>query len=650
MSQDKQKANQKHISMELTADGARVTNLSLHGSRLILTIEAELADSELRASDATGADAIAAAFRPRAAVDDPHKDTDFLSRPSSVGAPSLGKASPANTGPGPLSMGSENLPPAPAAAFEPSVPKSMAIPPEQITQSMDYSGMGIGLAPGPAPVMEPVLEPDSGLTASDTQPLTFDQAFREPLEADFSAAPSVPPMEPVRELTETWDESVPERAPSLRFDDPGAAPSAPDTGFSAAPAPVEPAPVPAPAPDATLPLPGLGFADAPVQAAPAPMLTPEPDATLPLPGLGFADAPAQAAPAPMLTPEPDATLPLPGLGFADASAPAAPAPVLTPAPDAALPLPGLGFADAPAQAAPAPVLTPAPDAALPMPGLGFADAPAQAPAPRTSESARREIKLGDDPFAPAPGFATPGAPPAAPAPIAELRLGDDDSLAPAGQWGGGAPAAEAPPAPMMENWEHGSLRLGDTPPPFGGTPGPLAMSEDSSAVGGARHGEPLPAISFGSDPIALEPTPAPLVSEPAPVPHEQAPAFDFAAPAPAMQPGAPATPIGFDNPPLLDPIVAGSMLAEEAPTQMAMRPQETPPPPRQPEPRPEPAKTGESGRMGGGDKGKAEGGTTVLIRYTCPKCKTQGMQAVDKVGTVVNCSNCGKAMRLVMKK
>jgi hypothetical protein len=26
------------------------------------------------------------------------------------------------------------------------------------------------------------------------------------------------------------------------------------------------------------------------------------------------------------------------------------------------------------------------------------------------------------------------------------------------------------------------------------------------------------------------------------------------------------------------------------------------------------------------------------------------MQAVDKVGTVVNCSNCGKAMRLVMKK
>ena len=44
------------------------------------------------------------------------------------------------------------------------------------------------------------------------------------------------------------------------------------------------------------------------------------------------------------------------------------------------------------------------------------------------------------------------------------------------------------------------------------------------------------------------------------------------------------------------------------------------------------------------------GGTTVLIRYTGPTCKTQGMQAVDKVGTVVNCSNCGKAMRLVMKK
>lgn len=45
-----------------------------------------------------------------------------------------------------------------------------------------------------------------------------------------------------------------------------------------------------------------------------------------------------------------------------------------------------------------------------------------------------------------------------------------------------------------------------------------------------------------------------------------------------------------------------------------------------------------------------QGKTTVLVRYTCPKCKTQGMQSVDKVGMVVTCSNCGKAMRLVMKK
>ncbi|MCD8138684.1 MAG: hypothetical protein LUE17_02705, partial [Planctomycetaceae bacterium] len=66
-----------------------------------------------------------------------------------------------------------------------------------------------------------------------------------------------------------------------------------------------------------------------------------------------------------------------------------------------------------------------------------------------------------------------------------------------------------------------------------------------------------------------------------------------------------------------------------------------PVPPPQPEPQP----------GAGKEPSKPEAGsTTVLIRYTCPKCKTQGMQAVDKVGTVVNCSNCGKAMRLVMKK
>ena len=47
--------------------------------------------------------------------------------------------------------------------------------------------------------------------------------------------------------------------------------------------------------------------------------------------------------------------------------------------------------------------------------------------------------------------------------------------------------------------------------------------------------------------------------------------------------------------------------------------------------------------------GASTGQTTVLIRYTCPRCRQQGLQAVDKVGAVVTCSQCGKAMRLVMK-
>ena len=42
--------------------------------------------------------------------------------------------------------------------------------------------------------------------------------------------------------------------------------------------------------------------------------------------------------------------------------------------------------------------------------------------------------------------------------------------------------------------------------------------------------------------------------------------------------------------------------------------------------------------------------TTIHIRYTCPKCGQQGTQEAGKMGTVATCSNCGKAMRLVMRK
>ncbi len=38
------------------------------------------------------------------------------------------------------------------------------------------------------------------------------------------------------------------------------------------------------------------------------------------------------------------------------------------------------------------------------------------------------------------------------------------------------------------------------------------------------------------------------------------------------------------------------------------------------------------------------------IRYICPKCKTPGAQPGDKVGAIVTCRRCGKAMRLTVKR
>lgn len=571
MTQQNQQAkdHQKHISMELTADGARVTNLSLQGSRLVLTIEAELADSQLHASDIDGRQALAAAFQPTIKQESNRGDeTEFVDRPQSADAPSLGLAMPQDASSGALAMGSESLPPAPSAAFAPQ-PKSMAIDPGQISSPLEPA---LGLAPASESAPEPLPLPslDAAPLSLDNGPAAADggsaslEMMSDPFveERNAGQVPPAPPLEPVREVTDTWD----------------------------------------------------------VSQDPMRLLRPA---------------------------DPDATVPIAGMG------------------------------------------TPS--------------------APSTSESAR-EIKLGDDPIAaPIPEFAPPPPAPANPVqpapvqpPVAELRLGGDDDLSSPAQWGGVPSLTGESPSPMMENWDHNSLKLGDTPPDL------LAMSEDSSAVGGARHGEPQPTISFGSDePIALSPMPAPepapapaaapsvapLSLEPmggigfeteAPSPAPAAPAaaplsleplggigFEMEAPAPAS-PSAPTpapaltpspepapmslSPIGFSDepppPPAPSPAPAPmaalspSFLSEDAPTQMAMQP---PPPEPAPEPKPEPAKSESAPSESDKDKNEA-GGTTVLIRYTCPKCKTQGMQAVDKVGTVVNCSNCGKAMRLVMKK
>lgn len=42
--------------------------------------------------------------------------------------------------------------------------------------------------------------------------------------------------------------------------------------------------------------------------------------------------------------------------------------------------------------------------------------------------------------------------------------------------------------------------------------------------------------------------------------------------------------------------------------------------------------------------------TPPRIKYVCPKCHTPGQQDADRLGSVVTCANCGRAMRLTMKK
>ncbi len=382
MSQDKRSAReqQKHISMDLTADGARVTNLSLQGSRLVLTIEADLAESRLRTDDARDDTLASVPPPPPAPRHEPAPESAgfdaFAKRPKSADAASLGLASPEDAAPESLAMGSENLPPAPSAAFRNDDAESMAVPPDDIA------------------------EPD---------------AFHE--DADFILHSDPHDRRHSHEHDHDHDH---------------AHDHAHDAAHGAA-----------------------------------------------------HDAPAGT--------------------------------------------PARTGSDA--------------DDTLPEPKGGF------------------------DPFA------------------------QDDFL---------------PASP-------------------GGDADSLALSEDSSAVGGERHGEPLPAFSFGSASAAPEPQP------PAPEPE----------PEPAAQPFAPAS--------------QGKAAAEDVPTQFAMRPPapepEAKPPerPAPPAPAPEPP-AGDAPKQGDDPLKTDAGGTTVLIRYTCPKCKTQGMQAVDKVGTVVHCSNCGKAMRLVMKK
>ncbi|MDR1744629.1 MAG: hypothetical protein LBS30_02635, partial [Planctomycetota bacterium] len=146
----------RRISMELTADAARVTSLSLSGNRLVVTIEAELADSQMHAVE--------------------------------------------------------------AAAASPSPDSGAAL-----SNQMLYSRPGYP-------------------TPNDTQPILGMDVVASPIdetETDTLNVDSFPPMEPVRELTDTWD--TPASNAQAAQGGSGQHP------WSAVPAP-EPVPAPVPAP------------------------------------------------------------------------------------------------------------------------------------------------------------------------------------------------------------------------------------------------------------------------------------------------------------------------------------------------------------------------------------------------------------------
>ncbi len=39
-----------------------------------------------------------------------------------------------------------------------------------------------------------------------------------------------------------------------------------------------------------------------------------------------------------------------------------------------------------------------------------------------------------------------------------------------------------------------------------------------------------------------------------------------------------------------------------------------------------------------------------VVRFCCPRCKTQGSQDISSIGSIISCSNCGRALKLNVKK
>lgn len=686
----------RQIALDLNAEGARVTSLFLDGTKLFISIEAELSDSHIR----------------------PKNQEDQASLDVAPGArPDVADADESD-----INLEVEPLP-APKPKPEPK-PEAKPLP------SAPSSATGI-----PAPGL------DFSLAEDD------DEEVVDALQAP-GGSEALPPPAKLPRTSDRFTREAPAKTISLgSLDDDGDANDPDSTQPSFAPVPEtisldsEPLPLRPSQRVATEPK-TISLGDdllTPLQTSLPEPTPPAPEIPGPSISLGDPDEISLNA----LLPDTESTTP--ALEPVDAIN------------DEALQLDlGIDFSQKPEDA---PKLAEAGQPALSVPdlSLGIDDgqqeaSPPQPPAkPRSVPETAKEISLGED--------------------SSEFALDLDKPLQPS--------LATETPMPIMETWDPSTISL-DTPMPSALG----AMTEESSAIGGDRHGEPLPAISFGIGdaepppavpqpmaapsmapvpglslapepeapvsadtppapapavpgisltpepaplsldlapppapapaPISLEPqapsplspAPAPLSLEPqaapapislspepqAPVPPAPAPlslepmapppsptpaplslepqipaapSLDLAPPAPKAPEPAPADKgSGIGLAPPLAPSALKANLVDAIPSQAAPAPEPPQPAPAQtnsglgldspaapqspvpPPPAPAPAPSAPPAE----EKKPEAGGTTVLIRYTCPKCKTQGMQAVDKVGTVVNCSNCGKAMRLVMKK
>lgn len=496
--------DEKHISMELIADGARVTALSMSGSRLTLTIEAELAESKVN----TTAQANPADSARRRAMDKIQPPTGHFTSPNPSGQAGMAVIAPP-------SRISSRRPGESQFIVKPKVLEEKPIEPgRDETRVVDMpaplpSGLLLDKAEKMAEAQQAMRRSTRVFTKAANISLLGSAEDSESESNEFIVAQ--PPRQRNNTTRLLKKSSVPLPLGTL------SGLSRPDEKFNGGSLiSTEP---PSNALDLDLGLasssnsgPTIQLEDhAPVQETEQPVIPQMPDLSLSDVAMAPEPEPPAAFEAQQPEPQSPGALLSPFGSISPAEPPAAATLSLDPAPSA----PTLSLEPTPAPASePGLLLDPTPTAA---PALSLEPAPA----------AQQE------------------------APTLSLEPKENE--------------------PSLQNW---GAPISPSEPPV--------VADESSIIGGDRHGEPQPTMDFSVAPPEPEAPPAP-----APLPE----------PPPIPMPGAPADPQSQDE-------------AQDQPS----------------------------------------GSTTVLVRFTCPKCQTRGMLPINKVDSVVQCTNCGKKMHLKMKK